>query len=318
VDKMFELKRGWALKSNQKYGKRGAERRITTVVKSYLESYFLAGNINKTDRMTAKDMVEQLQNLANEGEIQVEDVSEIAKSKKHSAEMTIAEGSSTIRNFNNFQEMAESSNEKLRSYKKVYDGSNNSSLQQHKHSTTQPFADPLINETANNIDSLTLNEARYPTYMDPLHETARYPITSQPSLITYHEIQENRSLSVAVNQSLIQPNSTFVNFNTPKLTNRWTSSETRMLIEETSIQQKWDALLQKFCDIKDKIESTGEEAIQNDWEFFNDMDNFLRKDPKQTDTIAAIMKEQYAHTSEVQQKQHNKQMEIFKMFLIKF
>ncbi|CAG8683313.1 3250_t:CDS:10, partial [Funneliformis mosseae] len=48
---------------------------------------------------------------------------------------------------------------------------------------------------ANNIDSITLNEARYPTHMDPLHETARYPITSQPSLITYHEIQENRSPS---------------------------------------------------------------------------------------------------------------------------
>ena len=125
-----------------------------------------------------------------------------------------------------------------------------------------------------------------------------------------------------MNQSPIRSTSTFVNFNTPKLTIRCTSSETRMLIEEvemqwqalqqvkdprekdriwdriitniqksdlvslalkertkTSIQQKWDALLQKFRDIKDKIESTGEEAIQNDWEFFKDMDNFLRKDP---------------------------------------
>jgi Myb/SANT-like DNA-binding domain len=48
---------------------------------------------------------------------------------------------------------------------------------------------------------------------------------------------------------------------------------------KASIQQKWDALLQKYRDIKDKIESTGEEAIQNDWEFFKDMDNYLRKDP---------------------------------------
>jgi hypothetical protein len=39
---------------------------------------------------------------------------------------------------------------------------------------------------------------------------------------------------------------------------------------------------------------------------------------KQTDTIAEIMKDQYAHASEVQQKQHNEQMEIFKMFLMKF
>ena len=41
-------------------------------VKSYLEGYFLAGNVNKTDRMTAKEMVSQLQILADEGEIQVD------------------------------------------------------------------------------------------------------------------------------------------------------------------------------------------------------------------------------------------------------
>ena len=39
---------------------------------------------------------------------------------------------------------------------------------------------------------------------------------------------------------------------------------------------------------------------------------------EQTDTIAEIMKDQYPHASEVQQKQHNEQMEIFKMFLMKF
>jgi hypothetical protein len=48
---------------------------------------------------------------------------------------------------------------------------------------------------------------------------------------------------------------------------------------KASIQQKWDSLLQKYRDIKDRIASTGEEAIQNDWEFFSDMDKYLRKDP---------------------------------------
>ncbi|RGB22174.1 hypothetical protein C1646_776510 [Rhizophagus diaphanus] len=47
---------------------------------------------------------------------------------------------------------------------------------------------------------------------------------------------------------------------------------------KTSIQQKWDAFFQKFCNIKDKIESTGGKAIQNNWEFFKDIDSFLRKD----------------------------------------
>ena len=50
---------------------------MTKRVKNYLEGYFLTGNENKTNRMTAKEMVSQLQALANEGEIQAEDVPEV-------------------------------------------------------------------------------------------------------------------------------------------------------------------------------------------------------------------------------------------------
>ncbi|EXX61129.1 uncharacterized protein OCT59_012444 [Rhizophagus irregularis] len=86
--------------------------------------------------------------------------------------------------------------------------------------------------------------------MDPLNDTTRYLITlqpSQPSLITHHVThnQENQSPfnSVAINnQSPIQSTSTFINFNTPKSTNRWTTSETQMLIEEVRMQ--WQALQQ--------------------------------------------------------------------------
>ncbi|CAB4392380.1 unnamed protein product [Rhizophagus irregularis] len=129
IEETFELKRGWALKSNQKYGTRGAGKRMTKIVKAYLESYFLAGNMNRTDRMTAKDMVEQLQILANEGEIDVEDVPEIttvaswitryaASLKKQSAIEKVAEGSNTARNTNNFQEMVKSSGEKSCGWKR--------------------------------------------------------------------------------------------------------------------------------------------------------------------------------------------------------
>ncbi|CAB4381059.1 unnamed protein product [Rhizophagus irregularis] len=129
IEETFELKRGWALKSNQKYGTRGAGKRMTKIVKAYLESYFLAGNMNRTDRMTAKDMVEQLQILVNEGEIDVEDVPEIttvaswitryaASLKKQSAIEKVAEGSNTARNTNNFQEMVKSSGEKSRGWKR--------------------------------------------------------------------------------------------------------------------------------------------------------------------------------------------------------
>ena len=46
-------------------------------VKTYLEGFFLAGNMNKTDRMSAKEMVMQLKNLAEEGEIQESEVLEV-------------------------------------------------------------------------------------------------------------------------------------------------------------------------------------------------------------------------------------------------
>lgn len=48
---------------------------------------------------------------------------------------------------------------------------------------------------------------------------------------------------------------------------------------KASIQQKWDAVFQKYRDIKDTIACTGEEPIQDDWEFYNDIDEYLRNDP---------------------------------------
>ncbi|GES95438.1 hypothetical protein GLOIN_2v1486595 [Rhizophagus clarus] len=54
---------------------------------------------------------------------------------------------------------------------------------------------------------------------------------------------------------------------------------------KASIQQKWDSLLQKYRDIKDKISRTGEEPIQNEWEFFRDMDEYLKEDPSITAPI---------------------------------
>jgi hypothetical protein len=39
---------------------------------------------------------------------------------------------------------------------------------------------------------------------------------------------------------------------------------------------------------------------------------------EQTETIIGAIKDQYTHSCEVQQKQHNEQMDIFKQFLMKF
>jgi hypothetical protein len=73
----FPLMNGWALRNNQKYGKKGSGKHMTATVKAYFEGYFLSGNANKTDYMSAKNMVKELQNLAKEGEIQPGDVLEI-------------------------------------------------------------------------------------------------------------------------------------------------------------------------------------------------------------------------------------------------
>ncbi|KAF0514973.1 trihelix transcription factor gt-3a-like: PROVISIONAL [Gigaspora margarita] len=59
------------------------------------------------------------------------------------------------------------------------------------------------------------------------------------------------------------------------VSNIQTSDVSSSILKEhtkTSFQQKWDALLQKYHDIKDRIGSTSKEPIQNDWEFFNDID----------------------------------------------
>ncbi|CAH1768857.1 7714_t:CDS:1, partial [Entrophospora sp. SA101] len=50
---------------------------MTKKVKSYLEGYFLSGNVNKNDQMTARETVSELQILVNEGEIQTEDIPEV-------------------------------------------------------------------------------------------------------------------------------------------------------------------------------------------------------------------------------------------------
>ena len=77
ISDKFQLENGWALKSNQKYGQQSSGKCITMTVKAYLKEFFLARNVNKTDQMSAKDMVIKLKKLAEGGEIQKDEVPEI-------------------------------------------------------------------------------------------------------------------------------------------------------------------------------------------------------------------------------------------------
>ncbi|RIB16393.1 hypothetical protein C2G38_2143116 [Gigaspora rosea] len=74
----FPLPSGWALKEKQKYRKKGAGKRIAKKVRKILEGYFLASNANKSDRYTAQDMYQALQQRVLEGDIEAEDVPEVS------------------------------------------------------------------------------------------------------------------------------------------------------------------------------------------------------------------------------------------------
>src|ERR1043166_5802972 len=65
----FPLGSGWALKSKQKYGKRGGGKRISKRVWKFLEEYFLEGDVDKSKRYTATTMLESLKRKVEEGEL---------------------------------------------------------------------------------------------------------------------------------------------------------------------------------------------------------------------------------------------------------
>ncbi|RHZ61419.1 hypothetical protein Glove_347g11 [Diversispora epigaea] len=53
---LWSLICGWALKSMQKYGKKGGGKHISKKVWNLLQEYFLEGNIDKSERHTAESM----------------------------------------------------------------------------------------------------------------------------------------------------------------------------------------------------------------------------------------------------------------------
>ena len=77
IKKVYPLQTGWALKENQKFGKRGAGKRMTNQVRALLEGYFMAGNADKSNRYTAQDMQYELDKCAQEGEIDKDDIPKI-------------------------------------------------------------------------------------------------------------------------------------------------------------------------------------------------------------------------------------------------
>lgn len=68
------MQKGWALKENQIFGKKGGGKRINDEVKKLLQAMFLNGNLNARDKLNPQEMQDELQRFVESGEIQKEDV----------------------------------------------------------------------------------------------------------------------------------------------------------------------------------------------------------------------------------------------------
>ena len=74
----FSLSSGWALKENQKFGKKGGGKRISKHVVPYLEAYFLAGDVDKSERYTAQEMYNELKELVEKGILEKEAIPKVS------------------------------------------------------------------------------------------------------------------------------------------------------------------------------------------------------------------------------------------------
>lgn len=74
----FLLSGGWALKERQKFGKKGEGKRISKHVIPYLEAYFLAGDVDKSEKYTAQEMYNELKELVDEGILEAEEIPKVS------------------------------------------------------------------------------------------------------------------------------------------------------------------------------------------------------------------------------------------------
>ncbi|RIB21515.1 hypothetical protein C2G38_2176369 [Gigaspora rosea] len=68
-NRILYLPLGWALKCNQKYGKKGSEKRLAKEVIAALTRFFMVGQRDPSDRYTTKDMLEELNEMAENSEL---------------------------------------------------------------------------------------------------------------------------------------------------------------------------------------------------------------------------------------------------------
>ncbi|CAG8853361.1 4154_t:CDS:1, partial [Gigaspora margarita] len=62
---------------NQRLGKRGSGKRMSEKVKDYLKAFFTAGDVDKTEHMSAAEMVKALNELVEEGELESDEIPKV-------------------------------------------------------------------------------------------------------------------------------------------------------------------------------------------------------------------------------------------------
>ncbi|CAG8798238.1 17442_t:CDS:2, partial [Gigaspora rosea] len=78
IEEEFQMSRGWAFLTNAKFRKKGTGKKIKAKVVSLLKQFFLNGNINPKDKMTAQQMHMELKEFAQSGEIGYDDIPQIS------------------------------------------------------------------------------------------------------------------------------------------------------------------------------------------------------------------------------------------------
>ncbi|CAG8804746.1 33158_t:CDS:2 [Gigaspora margarita] len=81
IDQIYGFEKGWALKENQKYGKKDSGKHIKKNVKQLLISILLNGNINSHDKLNAQEMHGSLQKFVASREVEKEDVPNVSMIK---------------------------------------------------------------------------------------------------------------------------------------------------------------------------------------------------------------------------------------------
>ena len=78
IDESFQLQKGWVLKENQVFGGKRNGKRMTKKIKSLLELFFLNGNLNSRNKLTAQEMHDELLKYVESEEIEEQDIPKLS------------------------------------------------------------------------------------------------------------------------------------------------------------------------------------------------------------------------------------------------